>query len=79
VGFEKDGSTEQARVEITRIDKKELPQSQFEYPPAYRVVDLGQMIAGMAALQGQMPTLPGGRPMPTGMPAMRHARPDPSH
>jgi hypothetical protein len=58
VGYQKDGATEETRVEITKIDKKTLPASQFEYPPTYRVVDLAQMFAGFGAPGG----MPGGMP-----------------
>jgi hypothetical protein len=61
IGYEKDGTTEESRLEITKIDKKTLPASEFEYPPTYKVVDLGQMLAGLGGMPG-MP--PGGMPMP---------------
>jgi hypothetical protein len=76
VGYEKDGTTESGRVEVTKIDKKPLPDSDFQYPPTYAQVDLEQMIRGFAAMQGMgmgaqgmPPMMPGmpGRPMP-GMP-----------
>jgi hypothetical protein len=76
VGYEKDGTTESGRVEVTKIDKKPLPDSDFQYPPTYAQVDLEQMIRGFAAMQGMgmgaqgmSPMMPGmpGRPMP-GMP-----------
>jgi hypothetical protein len=86
IGFQKDGVTEESRVEITKIDKRALQASQFEYPPTYRVVDMMQMLAGLGALQGGMPMRPGGMPMaphsggmpmaPQGkMPAPMHPRP----
>lgn len=77
VGFQKDGVTEESRLEITKIDKRALLASQFEYPPAYRVVDMMQMLAGLGALQGGMPMRPGAMPMaPQGkMPAPVHPRP----
>jgi hypothetical protein len=61
VGYQKDGTTEESRVEVTKVDKKTLPASQFEYPPSYKVVDLGQMMAGFGALRGG---IPGGLPVP---------------
>jgi len=71
VAYAKDGATEESRVEITKIDKKTLLASAFEYPPDYRVVDLDQMLQGL----GGMPEgMPGGTPpgMPSGftMPRM---------
>ena len=67
VGFDKDGTTENNRIEVTKIDKHSLPDSEFTYPPTYKVVDLGQMLAGLGALPGGMPAgaMPG---MPGGMP-----------
>jgi hypothetical protein len=60
VGYGNDGKTEESRVEVTKIDKKSLPDSEFTYPPTYKVIDLGQMLAGL----GAMPGMPGGMPMP---------------
>ncbi len=75
VGYEKDGTTEESRVEVTKIEKKSLPDSQFTYPATYKVIDLGQMLAGL----GAMPQMPGG--MPNGWPpgagvSLPHARPN---
>jgi hypothetical protein len=58
VGYDKDGNTEESRVEVTKIDKRSLPASQFEYPPTYRVVDLAQMMAGFGAIPSGMPPPP---------------------
>jgi hypothetical protein len=70
VGYDKDGVTETGRFEVTKIDKKTLPPSEFEYPPTYRIVDIAQMFAGMGAMGG-MPGRPGMPPgMPSGMPMM---------
>ena len=63
LAFDKDGTTENNRIEVTKIDKHSLPDSQFTYPPTYQVVDLGQMLAGLGAMPGGMP--PGAVP---GMP-----------
>jgi hypothetical protein len=65
VGYDKDGTTEEARVEVTKIEKKPLPDSQFTYPPTYKVIDLGQMLAGLGAMPGMPGAMPGGMPMPT--------------
>jgi hypothetical protein len=64
IGFQKDGTTEENRLEITKIDRRALPAGQFEYPPTYRVIDMMQMFAGLGALQGGMPMRPGGMGMP---------------
>jgi hypothetical protein len=69
VGYDKDGATETARFEVTKIDKKALPASDFEYPPTYRITDLAQMFAGMAGMPG-MPGRPGMPGLPSGMPPM---------
>lgn len=67
VAYQKDGTTEESRVEVTKIDKKTLPDSEFQYPPTYRVTDLAQLFQGMGAMPG-MAGMPGG-PYPHGMPA----------
>ncbi|MGO9838774.1 MAG: DUF4412 domain-containing protein [Polyangiaceae bacterium] len=67
ISYGKDGVTEETRVEITKIDKKPLPASDFEYPPDYRVVDLDQMFQGL----GGMPAGMGGG-APPGMPPGMH-------
>jgi hypothetical protein len=69
VGYGKDGATESRRVEVTKIDKKSVPASDFEYPPTYTASDLGQMFAGLAGMQGGMPRMPmGAGGFPAGMP-----------
>jgi len=71
VDYAKDGVTEETEIEITKIDKKTLPDSAFEYPPEYRVMDLGQMMAAFGGMPGGAA---GGMPagmgsgMPPGMP-----------
>jgi hypothetical protein len=75
VGYDKDGATEKTRVEVTKIDKKTLPPTEFEYPPTYKVVDLAQMLAPMMHFAGGMP---GGMPMP-GMPMQGMPMPAPAH
>jgi hypothetical protein len=67
IAFDKDGTTENNRIEVTKIDKRSLPDTEFTYPPTYKVVDLGQMLAGLGAMPGAMPGgMPGGMP-PHGM------------
>ena len=62
IGFEKDGS-EDARVEVTRIDKKAMAAPQFEVPAGYKVVDLAEMMKGLGG-PGGMPTMPPNMPKP---------------
>ena len=83
VGFQKDGVTEESRLEITKIDKRTLPASQFESPPTYRVIDMMQMLTTLGALQGGMPMRPGAMAMPPhagAMPTPPQAKPPaPAH
>ncbi|MEO7113699.1 MAG: DUF4412 domain-containing protein [Polyangiaceae bacterium] len=49
----KDGTTEQGRVEVTKIDKKPLDASLFIPPPSYKVVTIQEAMQGfMAAAMG---------------------------
>jgi hypothetical protein len=65
VGYAKDGTTEEGRIEVTKIDKRTLPASAFEYPPDYRVTDLEQMLQGLGGMPGGMPPgMPSGFTMP---------------
>jgi hypothetical protein len=76
VGYGPDGVKETGRVEVTKIDKKTLPASDFEVPPTYAVIDLGQMFRGLGAMgaaggmPGGMGRMPGG--MPSGYPMPPH-------
>ncbi len=63
VSYQKDGTTEESRVEVTKIDKKSLEDSQFQVPPGYSVLDLEKMFAGMQGMPGMRPGM-----MPPGMP-----------
>jgi uncharacterized protein DUF4412 len=83
VGYAKDGSTEESRIEVTKIDKRTLASSQFEYPPTYRTIDLSQMLQGLGGLPGMpggmpMPGMSGGFPIP-GMPPHHNPHPAPPH
>lgn len=84
VGYDKDGTTEDARFEITKLEKKSVADSSFQYPPDYSVIDLDQfiqsMVAGMhketlgganlAAVADGPPGAGGSHPgMPPGMPS----------
>ena len=62
VGYQKDGATEESRLEVTKIDKKTLPAAEFEYPPSYKVVDLAQLFTGMGGFPSGMPMPP--HPLP---------------
>jgi len=57
VAFNKAGA-EEGRIEVTKMDKKSVADSQFVYPPAYKVVDVAQMLGGLGAAGGL--GLPGG-------------------
>jgi hypothetical protein len=80
VGYSKDGATEEGRIEVTKIDKKTLQASEFEYPPTYKIVDLATMFAMMGRFGAGMPGMPPGMPpgmagmpgMPEGMAGMHH-------
>jgi uncharacterized protein DUF4412 len=61
IGYGSDGVKESGRVEVSKIDKKTLAPSEFEYPPNYAQVDLAQMFRGFAAMSGGVP---GGMPIP---------------
>jgi len=63
VGYGPDGTTESGRIEVTKIDAKALPATDFEYPPTYTTIDLEQMLRGFGGMPG-MPGTPGGMPMP---------------
>jgi Domain of unknown function (DUF4412) len=65
IGYAKDGTTEENRVEVTKIDKKSLPDSEFQVPAGYKTIDLEKMFQGMPGMPAGMP--PG---MPPGMPGM---------
>ncbi len=64
IGYGPDGVKESGRVEVTKIDKKALPASEFELPPTYAQIDLEQMMRGfgMGGMGG--PGGMGGMPMP---------------
>jgi hypothetical protein len=66
IGYQKDGATEDTRVEVTKIDKKSLQDGEFQVPPGYNVMDLEKMFAG---IPGMPPGMPPGMAMPPGFPS----------
>jgi hypothetical protein len=75
VGYGADGKTETGRVEVTKVDKKTLPATDFTYPPTYAVIDIQQMLRGLGAMGG----MPGVAGVPGGMPGMPGGFPVPPH
>jgi len=69
MSYAMDGVTELAKVEITKLEKKDVSDAKFQYPSTYKVMDMAQMfrafggLGGMGGMGGM-----GGRPMPPGMP-----------
>jgi hypothetical protein len=53
IGYAKDGITEDDRLEVTKIDKKSLPDTTFQVPAGYKVIDLEKMMSGI--IPGVMP------------------------
>jgi Domain of unknown function (DUF4412) len=66
IGFGPDGVKETRRIEVTKVDKKTLPATDFVYPPTYAVIDIAQMFRGLGAMgaMGGAPGIPGGFPVP---------------
>ena len=67
-----ENGAEQARIEVTSIQKKVLPASDFELPPGYAVLSIDQMLAammsgGFAAGTPGTPALPAGVKLPPGI------------
>jgi Domain of unknown function (DUF4412) len=54
IGYDKDGTTEDSRFEITKMDKKSEPDSAFAYPPDYHVMDLDQLFQSFGGMPGGM-------------------------
>ena len=73
VAYDKDGTTEVGRMEVSKVDKKTLDAQTFTPPATYKVVDIGQavqgfMMGGMTGNPGEMggPGMKGGAfPHPT--------------
>jgi hypothetical protein len=64
IGYAKDGTTEENRIEITKIDKKSVADTEFQVPAGYKTIDLEKMMQGMPGMPGGMPGMPGGLPIP---------------
>jgi hypothetical protein len=71
IGYAKDGTTEEGRFEVTKIEPKPEQASDFEVPAGYQTIDLQKMMQGMAGMGHPPPGMP---PMPSGMPGMRPQR-----
>jgi Domain of unknown function (DUF4412) len=65
VGYQKDGTTEENRIEVTKIDKKPLPDTQFQVPAGYKIIDLAKLFSSFG--------------MPSGMPVPPHPPPPHGH
>ena len=78
VSYDKDGTTEESRVEVTKIDKKSLQDTEFQVPTGYNVIDLEKMMMGMGGMPGMPPGMPPGA-FPPGAFSGRMGRPMPPH
>jgi hypothetical protein len=67
VGYAKDGTTEEGRFEVTKIDPKPQQAADFEVPAGYQSIDLQKMMQGMAGMGHP----PAGMPGMPGMPPQR--------
>jgi hypothetical protein len=63
MSYAKDGVTELSKVEITKLEKKDVADAKFQYPSTYAVMDVAQMFRAFGGMGGM-----GGRPMHPGMP-----------
>ncbi len=54
VGYDKDGMTEDSRFEITKMEKKSVPDSAFEVPADFQVMDLDQLMQSFAGMRRGM-------------------------
>lgn len=57
IGYAKDGTTEEDRLEVTKIDKKTLADTLFQVPAGYKTIDLEKMMTGFG-IPGGMPPIP---------------------
>jgi hypothetical protein len=58
IQYDKDGTTETSRLEVTKIEKKALPDDEFQFPAGYAQVDLGKMLQGIAGMASGMHAMP---------------------
>jgi hypothetical protein len=58
VTYDKDGAAETSRVEVTKIDKKSVPDEGLKVPAGYTQIDLAKMIEGMAGVASGVPAIP---------------------
>jgi len=58
ISYGKDGVTEDSRIEVSKIDKKSLADTQFQVPAGYKTIDVEKMMQGL----GGMPGMPRGIP-----------------
>jgi hypothetical protein len=66
--YQKDG-TEEARVEVTKLEKKPMAATLFDIPAGYKVIDVATMAQqlGAGARPGTVPAMP-----PVGQPPKKH-------
>lgn len=64
VAYEKDGTTEEKRIEVSKIDKKSLPDTEFQVPAGYKIIDLQKLLSSFG--------MPSGMPMPPHPPPHGH-------
>jgi hypothetical protein len=52
VGYGKDGATEETRIEVTKIDAKPVPDTEFQVPAGYKTIELEKMMGAMPGMPG---------------------------
>jgi hypothetical protein len=52
IGYDKKTGAEEARIELTKLEKKPIAASLFDMPAGYKIVDLGAMLGQFAGPQG---------------------------
>jgi hypothetical protein len=67
IAYDEKTGAEQARIELTKFEKKTLAASIFEMPAGYKMVDVGAMLAGLGGPPGSMPGMPAGGFAPPGV------------
>ena len=77
IAYGKDGVTELSKVEATKLEKKDVPDAEFQYPPSYAVMDMASMMRAFmgGGMPARMPAgMPAGMAMPPGMAIPPHAK-----